>query len=283
MANKIYLKSTFGYREDTLRNWQTANPVLQKGEISFVRDGYNGKFVKIGDGHTNWNNLPFAPLPKGEKGDCGEKGVDGKDGADYVLTVADKEEIANLIKPTADQTYSPASENAQSGKAVKEALESLANSTEKEWAVIEDITLTEAVMQINIPYSKLKGKKELHISAYIIPTDATVTNQEVSFGIGGKTYWTGKANAKAVGRILGVMDTYISPRRTVIFDGTVCGYDYTYSTTMGTSYKGVGYFRDVNMNDENYTDFASASVDFWMRTTSANPMAAGTRFKIWGR
>lgn len=103
MANKIYLNSTFGYREDTLKNWQTANPVLEKGEISFVRDGYDGKFVKIGDGHTAWNSLPFAPLPKGEKGDKGEKGVDGKDGvngkdgADYVLTEADKAEIARMI------------------------------------------------------------------------------------------------------------------------------------------------------------------------------------------
>lgn len=131
MANKIYLNSTFGYREDTLKNWQTANPVLEKGEISFVRDGYDGKFVKIGDGHTAWNSLPFAPLPKGEKGDKGEKGVDGKDGvngkdgADYVLTEADKEEIAELIEV--------------GGKGLQ---------------LIKDITLTEAVTSIDTTFEK---------------------------------------------------------------------------------------------------------------------------------
>lgn len=131
MANKIYLNSTFGYREDILKNWQTANPVLEKGEISFVRDGYDGKFIKIGDGHTKWNDLLFAPLPKGEKGEQGEKGIDGKDGvngkdgADYVLTEADKEEIAELIEVGG-----------------------------KELQLIKDITLTEAVTRIDTTFEK---------------------------------------------------------------------------------------------------------------------------------
>lgn len=140
MVNKIYLNSTFAYREDSLKNWQTANPVLERGEISFVRDGYDGKFIKIGDGHTAWNALPYAPLPKGEKGDKGDKGeqglkgdngtngkdgVNGKDGEDYILTQEDKEEIANMAKPTIDKTYSPDSENPQSGIAVAEVVETI--------------------------------------------------------------------------------------------------------------------------------------------------------------
>lgn len=44
------------------------------------KDGENGK-----DGE------------KGEKGDKGDKGEDGKDGQDYVLTSADKTEIANAV------------------------------------------------------------------------------------------------------------------------------------------------------------------------------------------
>ena len=115
MADKIYINSRFCYREDTFENWQKFNPVLLGGEIAFVRDGANGQFVKIGDGVTPWNELPFAPLPKGEKGDNGN---------DYVLTPEDIENIANLAKPIPDQTYSPTSENAQSGKAVAEALKS---------------------------------------------------------------------------------------------------------------------------------------------------------------
>ena len=35
---------------------------------------------------------------KGEKGDTGSRGADGKDGSDYILTDADKNEIANTVK-----------------------------------------------------------------------------------------------------------------------------------------------------------------------------------------
>ena len=101
MAGKIYLDASFGYREDILENWEKSNPLLERGEISFVRDGADGKFVKIGDGSTLWNELPYAPLPKGEKGERGlpgERGPSGKDGADYILTEDDKKEIADIIK-----------------------------------------------------------------------------------------------------------------------------------------------------------------------------------------
>lgn len=167
MENKIYLNSRFGYREDTLANWQAENPILERGEISFVRDGKEGKFIKIGDGVTTWNSLSFAPLPKGEKGaqgepgpkgdkgdrgntgatgpqgpmgpkgdkgakgeqgiqgEKGEKGDPGADGKDAVI----------------DQTYSPESENAQSGVAVAEAISSKADK--EEWELINELTLTE--------------------------------------------------------------------------------------------------------------------------------------------
>ena len=112
MADKIYLKSFFGYREDTLENWQNSNPVLEKGEPSIVRDGVEGEWLKIGDGETPWNDLPWKKGPRGDAGPAGD---------DYVLTEADKEEIANMAKPEIDQTYNSESENPQSGKAVAEA------------------------------------------------------------------------------------------------------------------------------------------------------------------
>ncbi len=179
-------------------------------------------------------------------------------------------------KTTVDQNFNPESENAQSGKAVAEALATVGGA-EKEWEVIEDITLTEEVMQINIPSNKLQGIKELHISGYIIPTDKTITNQDVSFGIAGKAYWTGKVNC-SMSRIYAVMDISISPRKTPIFDGTVSAYDYILS---GASYKGLGYFRTADMKDEGFNDLGVA--DIWMRTTQANLMVAGTRIKVWGR
>ena len=60
---------------------------------------------------------------KGEKGVIGPQGEKGADGKDYLLTEADKKEIAEMAKPKIDQTYTPDSENAQSGKAVAQALE----------------------------------------------------------------------------------------------------------------------------------------------------------------
>jgi hypothetical protein len=63
-------------------------------------------------------------LENGEfKGEQGIQGVPGEKGDDYILTDEDKQEIANLVDiPKVDQTYNPNSKNAQSGKAVAEAL-----------------------------------------------------------------------------------------------------------------------------------------------------------------
>ena len=138
MLKKIYLQSTFAYREDTLGNWLFYNPILEKGEVSIVRDGADGEWLKIGDGVTRWVNLPYK---KGPRGDAGPIGPQGPAGDDYVLTEADKEEIANMAKPEIDQAYNPESENAQSGIAVAEALA----NTGGNWEKIVDITTTEEV------------------------------------------------------------------------------------------------------------------------------------------
>ena len=90
--NKIYVRAGYGFREDTLENWIMENPVLEKGEPSIVRNPEkDGEWLKIGDGVTAWNDLPWKKGPKGD-------------------TVP------------ADPTYNPESENAQSGKAVAEAV-----------------------------------------------------------------------------------------------------------------------------------------------------------------
>ena len=103
MENKIYLNGQFGFREDTLENWVSENPVLERGEPAVIRDGGDGEWLKIGDGITAFNDLPYKKGPRGEKGEQGEKGADGKDAV-------------------TDLTYSPKSENAQSGIAVADAL-----------------------------------------------------------------------------------------------------------------------------------------------------------------
>ncbi len=150
MPDKIYVNAHFGYREDTLLNWQTHNPVLERGEISFVRDGEDGKFVKIGDGSSSWNSLPFAPLPKGEKGDKGDTGERGPIGEKGDTGERGPSGINGKdgINAVTDQGYSPESENAQSGKAVAEGI-----SEATGWETLIDVTLTEeqaGVTQIKV-------------------------------------------------------------------------------------------------------------------------------------
>lgn len=66
-------------------------------------------------------NVQEVPVIKGDK---------GEDGKDYVLTLADKKEIANMANGDIDQTYNPESENAQSGKAVAEGLTDYVKNTD---------------------------------------------------------------------------------------------------------------------------------------------------------
>lgn len=45
-------------RIDTPSNWELSNPVLLSGEIG-VEYSSTGYKLKIGNGATNWNNLPY--------------------------------------------------------------------------------------------------------------------------------------------------------------------------------------------------------------------------------
>ena len=51
-------------RRDTFFNWSQINPALQEGEISVVlnaQDGTGGGGrLKVGDGFTSWNDLPYV-------------------------------------------------------------------------------------------------------------------------------------------------------------------------------------------------------------------------------
>lgn len=100
----IYLNGQIAYREDILSNWEAENPVLERGEPAIIRDGTNGRWLKIGDGVTPFNDLPYKLGPKGDtgpqgiKGEQGPKGDKGDKGDSYNLTEADKTEIAEEVK-----------------------------------------------------------------------------------------------------------------------------------------------------------------------------------------
>jgi hypothetical protein len=77
---KIFLNGRFAYREDSLENWEQYNPILERGEPAIIRDGTDGKWLKIGDGVTPFNDLPYKLGPKGDKGDTGAQGIKGEKG-----------------------------------------------------------------------------------------------------------------------------------------------------------------------------------------------------------
>lgn len=129
MANKIYLKSSFALREDTLENWLLNDPVLEKGEPAAVRDGVDGRWLKIGDGVSRFSELDWKYGPRGDVGPAGVQGEKGDTGP------AGKDAVTDL-------TYSPESENAQSGTAVAEAF------ALKDFELLSDITLTEDVNEV---------------------------------------------------------------------------------------------------------------------------------------
>lgn len=63
--------TTITVRKGTTSRWSSVNPILANGEIGFV---YDNNKIKIGDGVTPWNSLPY---------------VEGASGVEAVNTFAD--------------------------------------------------------------------------------------------------------------------------------------------------------------------------------------------------
>ena len=54
MATEIL--TTFQFKRGTAQRWIEVNPILKQGEPGFE---YDTNKLKIGDGLTHWNNLPY--------------------------------------------------------------------------------------------------------------------------------------------------------------------------------------------------------------------------------
>ena len=79
--SKIFIEDfIFQPARKTLAEWQSENPVLRDGEFGVVSDGTETEWLKVGDGVTAWNSLPYKKGPKGEQGAKGEKGDTGPQG-----------------------------------------------------------------------------------------------------------------------------------------------------------------------------------------------------------
>lgn len=50
------LNTTFKLKRGTAARWAELNPILEQGEPGFV---YDQNRLKIGDGKTHWNDLPY--------------------------------------------------------------------------------------------------------------------------------------------------------------------------------------------------------------------------------
>ena len=50
------INTTFKFKRGTAARWAEVNPVLAQGEPGFV---YDSNRLKIGDGVTHWNDLPY--------------------------------------------------------------------------------------------------------------------------------------------------------------------------------------------------------------------------------
>ena len=50
------VNTTFKLKRGTAARWAEVNPILQQGEPGFV---YDSNRLKIGDGITPWNDLPY--------------------------------------------------------------------------------------------------------------------------------------------------------------------------------------------------------------------------------
>ena len=187
---------------------------------------------------------------------------------------ANKQYVDNTV-PSVDKTYNPESGNAQSGKAVAEAVN-------KPWTLIEDITLSEPTTSVTIPKEKLQFK-EVRIEALIIANDTSTTSQSLQISNGGSTLWQGASNPKSTGKLYVVLDLYISPDNKVSADGTISAYNYSAS---GMSFNCVGYY----MLNDNYAfsvigDFTAVSGrnTLYINTGVTDGFGIGTRIKVWGR
>lgn len=50
------INTTFKLKRGTAARWAEVNPILEQGEPGFV---YDENRLKIGDGSTRWNDLPY--------------------------------------------------------------------------------------------------------------------------------------------------------------------------------------------------------------------------------
>lgn len=81
------MSTTIKIRRDNAANWASNNPTLALGEFGVVTDT-TPKRIKIGDGITAWNSLPFFTLPNASTSAAGLMSATDKDKLNGIETSA---------------------------------------------------------------------------------------------------------------------------------------------------------------------------------------------------
>ena len=66
-------------RRGTRTEWTSQNPILLEGEIAIELDSYRNR-IKIGDGTTAWNSLPYFLDAREEEGGDYDEFIEGLTG-----------------------------------------------------------------------------------------------------------------------------------------------------------------------------------------------------------
>ena len=137
MNKKIFENTRFLLKGDIEANWKKATgfiPLAKEIIIYKPDENYSYSRIKIGDGVTGVNDLPFVVDTDGY--------LASKDWVD--------EQIAAIDFPDADRIYSPESENAQSGIAVSNALSPIKENDDKQNDRIDELEDKVIIVTFNI-------------------------------------------------------------------------------------------------------------------------------------
>lgn len=224
-------------------------------------------------------NLIPIPVIKGDKGDA------------YVLTEADKEEIANMINLPIDQAYNPESTKAQSGKAVAEAIASVGGSGGT-WETIADITLDETngdVNSLNVQIPKETVDIVKQCTELMCFVGFTAKNDYTASKVYLRCYFTGlnlpvlyaTNNALAKDKQARTLSrTIFSDVGNLSFTAPLTQYELFNSSTASNNYT-CQSFNDIK--DRNETVYFNANLSFSSTQTETQTFGAGAHIKLVGR
>lgn len=135
-------------RRDTIENWNSINPVLADAEIGFISDidDTTGKqkssLYKIGDGRTDWKNLPLFGF--------GGNVYDNWSGSDLSTSVASRQAILSKFEEFAGAAATMLNEN----------VERLINGDSDLEGLINKLSTTQLVQIIEEVENEFEGKTE---------------------------------------------------------------------------------------------------------------------------